>query len=126
MPREKLAKIKDRHKMIGWYDPLQLGHTAVEVLLSTIFGRHADKRIMQALADAGELHEKRYYEVEEIPQDGYWFDYISDVGDGFDSTYTMAYHVTRPELDLNVGLRKKGDASDDGKYKTQRGRMLVF
>jgi hypothetical protein len=49
--------------MVGWYDPIQLGRTAVEVLLSTIFGRHADKRIMQALADPGELHEKRYYEV---------------------------------------------------------------
>src|SRR4030095_14761046 len=100
MPGKKRSKISKRHKMVGWYDPIQLGRTAVEVLLSTIFGRHADKRIMQALADPGELHEKRYYEVGDKTPGDFWFDYISDVGDGFDSTYSMAYHLTRPELIL--------------------------
>ena len=111
--------------MVGWYDPKQLGKTAVEVLISTIFGRHADKRIMQALADPGSLTEKCYYEVVGKSDQEYWFDYISDVGDGFNSTYTMAYHISRPTLSLATRGRKD-DESANATYETPRGEMLIF
>ena len=39
----------DRLPMVGWYDPGQLVRTAVDVLVSTIFGRHADHRVLDAL-----------------------------------------------------------------------------
>ncbi len=115
-----------RHAMVGWYDPKQLGKTAVEVLLSTIFGRHADKRIMQALADPGSLTDKCYYEVVGKSDKEYWFDYISDVGDGFNSTYTMAYHITRPTLSL--ATRNDGAQAEAAKprHETPRGEMLIF
>ena len=35
--------------MVGWYDPRQLARTGVDVAVSTIFGKHADFRITEAL-----------------------------------------------------------------------------
>jgi hypothetical protein len=38
-----------RKPMVGWYDPMQLLRTAFDVLFSTLFGRHADFRAIEAL-----------------------------------------------------------------------------
>src|SRR5262249_49298614 len=38
-----------KRQMVGWYDPIQLLKTARDVFISTIFGRHADSRLTQAL-----------------------------------------------------------------------------
>ena len=34
-----------RLKVVGWYDPLQLARTVVEVAVSTIFGRRGRQRV---------------------------------------------------------------------------------
>ena len=52
-----------RTKMVGWYDPDQLARTAGEVIVSTIFGRHADHRLIEALADGS--HEIFDYTLDE-------------------------------------------------------------
>ena len=98
-----------RSNMVGWYNPIQLGNTAIDVVISTIFGRNADKRIMQALSDTGDLQKKCYYEVVDKAGKEFWFDYISDVGDGFDSTYTMAYYLTRPTLKFPTADTSRGE-----------------
>jgi len=49
-----------------------------------------------------------------------WLDYISDVGDGFDSTYTMAYHLARPNLDVATLDESKNI------YSTKQGEILIF
>ena len=110
-----------RMKMVGWYDPVQLARTGVEVVVSAMFGKHADRRLIQAIADSGSLKDRLYHEIERDGDDGeFWFDYVSDTGDGFDSTYSVAYHVTRPDLDLGT----KGSPSV--KHATKRGQLLVF
>src|SRR3954467_6959691 len=53
-------KVIDPAPMVGWYDPGQLAQTAIQVAISTIFGRNADFRNTEALAtsepeDAGKL-----------------------------------------------------------------------
>jgi len=127
-------------KMVGWYNPIKLGQTAIQVLITTIFGRNADRRLLEAASNkhgnttpkppadpdtskegaAKPLQEKdccpepSFYDASDQMTDGeFWFDYIADVGDGFNSTYSMAYHITRPTLDLG------GEA-------TKRGRILIF
>lgn len=128
-----MSKFK-RAKMTGWYDPGQLAVTAVQVLISTIFGRHADRRLLEAASnkhggspakkptDASTPAEANkdccpdpsFYDASDQMENGeFWFDYISDVGDGFDSTYTMACHISEPTLDL-------------GGETTKRGRILIF
>lgn len=117
MPKKASTETVTRHKMVGWYNPRQLGKTAYEVAISTIFGRHADRRILQSLTDTGSLRKKIYYELRS-ENDNFWFDYVSDVGDGFDSTYTVAYHLSQPALELtsNEGIQ----------HSTNRGELLVF
>ena len=51
--RAKLLKIK-RWPMVGWYDPLQLVKTGIEITVSTIFGRHSDQRLVEAMASGDE------------------------------------------------------------------------
>ena len=39
----------DKQKMVGWYDPGQLLQTAGQVVVSTIFGKNSDQRMIEAL-----------------------------------------------------------------------------
>ena len=106
--------------MVGWYDPRQLSRTASEVFISTVLGRHADRRILEALSDAGDLRERFYYDFSEENKNEQWVDYISDIGDGFDSTYTMAYHLACPQLDVTP------PADDQNLHSTKQGEILIF
>jgi hypothetical protein len=114
-----------RCPMVGWYDPGQLARTAVDVAVSTIFGRNADYRVTEALA--GPVAQDAVFgdEAGAPPNsdgvydygdgDEMWLDYIADSGDGWNSTYSVAYHVSQPQL-------QPTGASEP----LQRGRVLVF
>ena len=65
------------------------------VALSSVFGTYADKREMQATAPTEPFHDHSG------PED-IWVDYVSDLGDGFDATYTLAYLLAQPKLDVTV------------------------
>lgn len=116
-------------KMGGWYDLSQLAQTAVQVLTSTLFGRHADHRLLEALAHDGEEIYDHTHHGQDVdsdqrhPNEGqaseeFWFDYVSDVGDGWDSTYAVAYYLAQPSLTVK-------DA--EGRTPvTTRGAILVF
>ena len=39
-----------RRSMVGWYDPRVLAHSAYQVAIANIFGRHSDTRLIEALA----------------------------------------------------------------------------
>ena len=101
-----------RQPMVRWYDPLQLLQTAGAVVVSSLFGRHSDHRLIEALmgdsATATDLSDR----------DELVLDYVGDVGDGWNSTYAIAYHMTRPALPLE---------DDKGTiHHTRRGDVLVF
>jgi hypothetical protein len=96
------------HGMVRWFDPGQLAGTAVQVVVSSIFGAYSDKREIQA-ALAAQVEPHREYAGE--PE--LWFDYVADLGDGFPSTYTVAHTLGRPTLDV-------------GGTATTRGRILVM
>ena len=46
MAEEKLR----RRSMVGWYDPRVLAHSAYQVAIANVFGRHSDTRLIEALA----------------------------------------------------------------------------
>lgn len=45
----------NQKKMVGWYAPTQLAKTGVEVAISTIFGRHSDHRLVEAMASGDDV-----------------------------------------------------------------------
>ncbi|HEV2802411.1 MAG TPA: metallophosphoesterase [Pyrinomonadaceae bacterium] len=128
-------KIK-RWPMVGWYDPRQLAKTGIEVAVSTIFGRHSDHRLVEAMAfgDA----DKKFYDYsyhytddgkevckldESRPRKSIWIDYVGDVGDGWNSTYAVAYHLAESGRTFNY---KDQDSNRTHRAETKRGDLLVF
>lgn len=106
-----LFKVIDPAEMVGWYEPGQLAQTAVDVAVSTIFGRHADYRITESLVLPSQDENVWQDDPTDVPADAdgiydygtkaqIWIDYVADTGDGWDSTYAVAYHVGQPKLDL--------------------------
>src|SRR5215213_2840770 len=101
-----------RERMVGWFNPPQLAQTGVHALLSSLFGSFADKREMQAALDPSPVpigvapNEPRY---DYGPDGTFWLDYVADLGDGFDATYTVAHQLARPSLDIaGVGALPRG------------------
>jgi hypothetical protein len=109
--------VQKGQKMVGWYDPGQLLRTAGEVVTSTIFGRHADQRLIEALFAGPEgLKDKDLFKDYSHGTE-FWLDYVADVGDGWNSTYAVAYHMSHSKLSLNYGTRR---------YDTVRGRAIIL
>jgi hypothetical protein len=125
-----------RQKMFGWYDPGALVRTAVDVAFSTIFGRHSDVRTVEAITPSpveGESTADPFdYTIEyengpdasgPVPlvdktRDEIWLDYVADVGDGWNSTYAVAYYLSRDHLTLK--------APGGQLHPTTRGAVLVM
>ncbi|HEX8116956.1 MAG TPA: metallophosphoesterase [Pyrinomonadaceae bacterium] len=123
-----------RLPMVGWYDPRQLFKTGIEVAISTVFGRHSDFRIVEALSsDPTEIYNYAVHYNDDLhdtckpdpsrPRDSIWIDYVGDVGDGWNSTYAVAYHLAQPEHAFEYRDPKTGAARQ---WETKRGDVLVF
>ena len=88
--REALGFVRQR--AVRWLSPGLLMKSGVEVVVSGTFGKFADKR-----------------EIQREPQDGLdysaanelWVDYLSDTGDGWDATYTMAWLLAQEHLEFD-------------------------
>lgn len=140
---------KHGEKMVGWYDPGQLFQTGIEVAISTIFGQHADRRTVEALAirDIDIYDYTGVFKVDSKPPDNeetkikevskmdpdrqrrwegkaqpkeLWFDYVSDVGDGWNPTYANAYYLAQASLDVKLL------EAEMATYATQRGHILIM
>ncbi|GGQ70311.1 metallophosphoesterase [Couchioplanes azureus] len=91
---------------VGWLAPLLLLNTGLRTLMAILFGAYLDKRELQN-ALPGECFEQPGTDGE------LWLDYVSDLGDGFDATYSVAYLLAQPGLEI------------DGRT-LPRGQMLVM
>jgi len=98
--------------MVGWYDPLQLLSTGVQVAVSALLGTRADYRLTEALAK-GSTDPVDYSALPEM-----WLDYVADLGDGWNSTYAVASLLAKDELTAatSAGLV----------YATKRGNVIVM
>lgn len=76
---------------VAWLAPGILLRTGVRTALALTFGAYLDKRELQAAMPA-RLHRQPGEDGE------LWLDYVADLGDGFDATYTVAHLLGRPEL----------------------------
>ncbi len=93
---------------VQWLAPGELGRTAIKVALAEGIGAYLDKREQQAVfSDAAYREDEGRQEL--------WLDYVGDTGDGFNSTYAVAYTLGRDYLPV------KGVAG-----QLPRGQVLVL
>ncbi len=91
---------------VAWLAPIQLSRTAVQVVMSELFGAYLDKRELQNALPS-------MVTAEGVAEGELWFDFVADLGDGFDSTYTIAYLLAQDDLAV-------------GGERLPRGRMLMM
>jgi hypothetical protein len=109
-----------RRKMVSWFDPLVLIRAGVRSLISTTIGKHADRRLLDSLTmpEGMPTDLSRTEDEARRPNGDFWFDFVADLGDGWDSTYGVAVQVCKPELRLTDETGKT--------YETRAGELLVF
>ena len=124
-------------QMVRWFSPHLLVLAAYRDTVARIFGEFADQRGMQHVADPiptdEELKKKFCNRYDYSGQAGgsapYWVDFAADLGDGFDSTYSVAYMLAADKLypeqaRTTGGIRGiKGLA---GSEPLEHGRLLIL
>ena len=110
-------------QMVSWYDPRLLARVGIRTMVSSVFGQYADQRLMQAVTDRCDDAELcgRYDYSDPRARDpqrriamdeggAFWVDYVADVGDGFEPTYTAAYLLAQDSLDVKgAGTLRHGE-----------------
>src|SRR5262245_45740990 len=90
--------------MTGWFAPVLRAKLLLKVIISDVFGQYADRRLISAALDRVSAKGLRVRtDISPLVKDetgAVWFDYVSDLGDGFDATYAIAYLLAQPELRL--------------------------
>lgn len=123
--------------MVRWFSPGELASAGMRAVLSAVFGEYADRRELQAAlhdddVGAAEPHD---YSARTDTEDGFWIDYVADLGDGFRSTYTVAWLLAQPTLPASGGdatpvPRERSAAPRAEELKagtrTRRGHVLVM
>jgi hypothetical protein len=71
--------------------------------VSTLLADYTDRREVQAALPDGLV------EIPDPGPEGLWIDFVADLGDGFDPTYSVAWLLSRPELELDGNLTRRGD-----------------
>jgi hypothetical protein len=86
---------------VGWLAPLLLLNTGLRALLAALFGAYLDKRELQN-ALSGDVFEQAGAGGE------IWLDYVADLGDGFHATYSIAYLLAQPRLEVGGRVLPRG------------------
>lgn len=138
-----------RREMVRWLSPGQLAVTGLRAVLSGVFGSYTDRRELQA--GLSELERPSQGAPNQVDFDGvvydysqhadaatgFWIDYVADLGDGFASTYTVAWLLAQPGLPLparvgeTVGVSRaatRGQSLDGAVASgwSRRGHLLVM
>jgi hypothetical protein len=87
---------------VGWLAPLLLLNTGLRTLFAILFGAYLDKRELQNALN-GDWFEQPGLDGE------LWLDYVSDLGDGFHATYSVAYLLAQPQLEMDGRTLPRGD-----------------
>lgn len=129
--------------MSKWYDLLSMFRTVGDISVSEIFRERVDYRTLAALShqNTGDSKEQEkgckgprfishgsYFEYEAGTEgDSLWFDYAADTGDGFNSTYWVAYQLAQEKLKLRQrDPQTQVSLPKDAAEGLPRGRFLIL
>jgi Calcineurin-like phosphoesterase len=102
--------------MAHWFNPVLLFKLLVNVILSSIFGSYADRRLLIAAldtTDTGKLLQRAQETKQTLRPDAdgaLWIDFVADLGDGFDSTYAIATLLAKEKLTFGDKTIPRGQA----------------
>lgn len=102
-----------RQPAIRWLSPTELLRAGTDMVISSLFGKFADKRELQRWPSE-RFHDHHYSDREEI-----WIDYVCDPGDGWQAAYTIAWLASRPSLQVTA-------VDGRGHLTLPRGRVLIL
>ena len=91
----------ERRPMVEWFHPYRLIVTGLQVLVWEFVGQ---SRPMEEQPRSFEVHDDFAKERTSV-----WFDFVADVGDGWDPTFTMAALLAQPALEIDGRLLPRGD-----------------
>ncbi len=97
---------------VRWLAPRELARAGMKAALSAVFADYADKREIQDSFKQGVIEVPRA--LPDSTEDC-WIDYVADLGDGFDATYTIASLLAERSL-----------TPQDMTEPLPRGSMLVL
>ncbi len=80
-------------KPVQWFSPSVLRTAGLRAAINSAFGAYLDKRELQNVIDAAPL-------LHHAHRDEMWIDYISDTGDGFAPTYSVAWLAAQDTVEV--------------------------
>jgi hypothetical protein len=92
---------------VPWLAPLLLISAGLRTLGAILFGAYLDKRELQNSLDG------HWFDHSDAEGGEIWLDYVADLGDGFHSTYSIAYLLALAQLEV-------------GGETLPRGRLLLM
>ncbi|HXO72568.1 MAG TPA: hypothetical protein VN838_26710, partial [Bradyrhizobium sp.] len=102
LKRPSLEELADYPGMTSWFEPKLLLQLLGRVITADVFGQYADRRLIEAALDTNEPNFAKRDDISGsmVPDtDGaVWIDFVADLGDGFDSTYAVAWLLAQPKL----------------------------
>ncbi|MFZ5722848.1 MAG: metallophosphoesterase family protein [Pseudomonadota bacterium] len=110
LPGSALGRRTGRHlwrDMVHWFDPRLLLRTLFTLIVARLFAAYADRRERDGAQPLDGPY--RYDDRDEL-----WLDYVADLGDGWDSTATIA------------GLLAADTLDPDGQGALPHGRVLLM
>ncbi|ABE41162.1 hypothetical protein RPD_3941 [Rhodopseudomonas palustris BisB5] len=116
MPQLPIHNYKLYPRMAHWFNPVLLFKLLVNVVISSVFGSYADRRLLIAALDTTDTQKllQRARETREMLQPGpdgaLWLDFVADLGDGFDSTYSVATLLAQKQLRVGGRDLPRGQA----------------
>jgi hypothetical protein len=99
---------------VRWLAPRELARTAVKVVLAGVFANYSDKREIQGALSADLLRAP----LGDPDARELWFDFVADLGDGFDATASVASVLAAGEITV--------DRPGTRPVRLDRGSLLVL
>src|SRR6266478_359433 len=107
-------------QMARWFNPILLLKLLRNVIVSTMFGQYADRRLIVAaldtvpkeeLLDRATVHTRLPEGKPVLAPDeegAVWIDFVADLGDGFDATFAVASLLAKETIEVNDHVTRRG------------------
>lgn len=97
--------MKNKPTMVRWYDPVQLIRTGMRALLATYVGQISDNRELQVGAGG----RRSAQVVDYSDRDSFGFDYVADLGEGYDASAAIARLVAADSVTVGGNELPRAD-----------------